>query len=167
MYQIGKITNTHGIKGEVKIYNLSDFNRFFVGAKIYVMLKGKKVEFTIDRVRPQGTVLIVKLHSYDDINDILIYKGLDVYADEIVTEQLEEDDYHYDSLIDKDVYTKDGAFVGVVAGLIPVPQGHLLEIKKESGKNILVPFVNAFVEEVLDDKIIITPIEGLLWLLIS
>ena len=45
MYQIGKITNTHGIKGEVKIYNLSDFNRFFVGAKIYVMLQGKKVEF--------------------------------------------------------------------------------------------------------------------------
>jgi 16S rRNA processing protein RimM len=32
MVQIGKITSTHGIKGEVKIYSLSDFNRFFVGA---------------------------------------------------------------------------------------------------------------------------------------
>ena len=164
MYQIGKITNTHGIKGEVKIYNLSDFNRFFVGAKIYVMLKGEKVEFTIERVRPQGTVLIVKFHSYDDINDILIYKGLDVYADGIPVEELEEDDYHYDSLLDKDVFTNDSIFVGKVIGITPVPQGHLLEIQKENGKIVLVPFINAFVEDVLDDKIIINPIEGLLWL---
>ncbi|PKK92533.1 MAG: 16S rRNA processing protein RimM [Tenericutes bacterium HGW-Tenericutes-6] len=162
MYHIGKITNTHGIKGEVKIYNLSDFNRFFVGAKIYVMLKGKKVEFIIDRVRPQGTILIVKLRSYDDINDVLIYKGLDVYADEIPVEELEDDDYHYDSLLEKAVYTNDHVYIGKVVGLTPVPQGHLLEIQKESGKNILIPFVSAFVEEVLDDKIIINPIEGLL-----
>lgn len=162
MYQIGKITNTHGIKGEVKIYNLSDFNRFLVGAEIYVMIKGKKVNFTIDRVRPQGKMFIVKFQSYDNINDILVYKGLDVFTDEVVTEELEDDDYHYQSLLDKKVYTNTNQYVGIVTGLIPVPQGHLLEILKENDQKAFVPFVKAFILEVSEDKIIIDPIEGLL-----
>ncbi|MBU1093305.1 MAG: ribosome maturation factor RimM [Firmicutes bacterium] len=162
MYQIGKITNSHGIKGEVKIYNLSDFKRFVVGGPIFVMMKEKRVDFTIERVRPQGNILIVKFKSYDNINDILVYKGLDVYADEIVEEELEEDDFHYQSLLNKDVYTNTNDFVGTVCSLIPVPQGHLLEIEKQNGKKVLVPFVKAFIEDVLDDKIIINPIEGLL-----
>jgi len=160
MYQIGKITNTHGIKGEVKIYNLSDFSRFLVNENIFVMVKGEKKYFTIERVRPQGSLFIVKLKGYDDINDILQFKGLEVYSDK--EPDLEEDDYHYQSLLDKEVYTDQNEHVGKVASLIPVPQGHLLEILKLDGKKVLVPFVKAFVIDVDDEKIVIKPIEGLL-----
>lgn len=55
MYKIGKITNTHGIKGEVKIFNMSDFNRFSVGKEIFILLKQEKVCFVIERVRTQKT----------------------------------------------------------------------------------------------------------------
>jgi hypothetical protein len=51
MYLIGNITNSHGIRGEVKIYNYSDFNRFFIGAIVFVMIKGVKKTFEIERVR--------------------------------------------------------------------------------------------------------------------
>ncbi|MDO9630046.1 MAG: ribosome maturation factor RimM [Acholeplasmataceae bacterium] len=162
MYQIGKITNTHGIKGEVKIYNLSDFNRFFVNAEVYVLIQGKKKQFIIERARSQGNLFIVKFKGYDNINDILVYKGLEVYSDAEVTKQLEKDDYHYQSLLEKDVYTDLGVFVGKVTHMIPVPQGHLLEIEKENGKKVMIPFIKIFVSEVLEDRIIITPIEGLL-----
>ncbi|MBU1142706.1 MAG: ribosome maturation factor RimM [Firmicutes bacterium] len=162
MYQIGKITNTHGIKGEVKIYNLSDFNRFFVHAEVYVLIQGKKKFFTIERVRSQANLLIVKFKGYDDINLILPYKGLEVYSDAPVTQELEEDDYHYQSLLNKDVYTNSDVYVGKVVHMIPVPQGHLLEIEKEDGKKVMIPFIKVFVSEVLVDRIIITPIEGLL-----
>jgi len=162
MYLIGNIANTHGIKGEVKIYNLSDFNRFLVSAKIYVLIKNEKKYFTIERVRPQGNLFIVKFKGIDNINDVLAYKGLDVYSDDDVTKQLEKDDYHYTSLLDKDVYTQEGLKIGKVISLVPVPQGHLLEIEKTDGKKALVPFVDAFVKEVLSDRIIILPIEGLL-----
>ena len=162
MYQIGKITNTHGIKGEVKIYNLSDFNRFFVHAEVYVLIQGKKKFFTIERVRSQANLLIVKFKGFDDINLILPYKGLEVYSDNPVTQELEEDDYHYQSLLNKDVYTNSDVYVGKVLHMIPVPQGHLLEIEKEDGKKVMIPFIKVFVSEVLEDRIIITPIEGLL-----
>lgn len=162
MYQIGKITNSHGIKGEVKIYNLSDFNRFLVGAEVYVMIKGNKKTFTIERVRPQGNMLIVKFKSYDNINDILAYKGLDVYTDEKPKDLMDSDDYHYQDLIEKKVYTDQNELVGSVISMIPVPQGHLLEIEKPDGKKVLVPFVKVFVTDVKEDMIIIKPIEGLL-----
>jgi 16S rRNA processing protein RimM len=162
MYQIGKITNTHGIKGEVKIYNLSDFNRFLVNEDIFVINKGIRKYFTIERVRPQGSLLIVKLKGYDDINLVLPFKGLDVYTEKSPDDELEEDDYHYQDLLEKEVYTEQGEHIGKVISLIPVPQGHLLEILKQDGTKALVPFVKAFVLEVKPDKIVIQPIEGLL-----
>lgn len=162
MYQIGKIANTHGIKGEVKIYNLSDFNRFFVGAKVYVIINQEKKEFTIERARPQGPMFIVKFKEYHNINDVLYLKGQEVYTDESPDDQLEEDDYHFDMLLDKDVYTDTNQYVGKVISLVPVPQGHLLEIEKENHKKVLIPFVSAFISKVDEDKIIITPIEGLI-----
>ena len=82
MYLIGNIANTHGIKGEVKIYNLSDFSRFLVSAKIYVMIKGEKKYFTIEKVRSQGNLFVVKFKGIDNINDVLAYKGMDVFSDD-------------------------------------------------------------------------------------
>ena len=162
MYLIGNIANTHGIKGEVKIYNLSDFSRFLVSAKIYVMIKGEKKYFTIEKVRSQGNLFVVKFKGIDNINDVLAYKGMDVFSDDDVSKQLEEDDYHYGALIDKNVYSDQGELLGRVISLVEVPQGHLMEIEKIDGKKALVPFVKAFVKEVLSDRVIIQPIEGLL-----
>ena len=162
MYLIGNIANTHGIRGEVKIYNLSDFNRFLVNAEVYVQIKGEKKFFTIERSRPQGNLYIVKFKGFDNINDVLAYKGLDVFSDFDASDELEDDDYHYQELLDKDVYTTDQVLLGKVISLIPVPQGHLLEIEKIDGSKALVPFVKAFVKDVLKDKIVIEPIEGLL-----
>ena len=161
-YLIGHITNTHGIRGEVKIYNYSDFNRFFVGAKVYVEMKGIQTYFQIERVREQNNLLIVKFKNYDNINDILMYKGLDIYSDDDISDQLDEDDYHYQSLFDKPCYTKEGLFLGTVLSVVEVPQGHLLEIKTADERKVLVPFIKAFVKDVLNDKIIIEPIEGLI-----
>ena len=41
MFLVGKIVGTHGIKGEVKVINESDFDRFFVGSKLFVYKNNK------------------------------------------------------------------------------------------------------------------------------
>lgn len=164
MYQIGKITSTHGIRGEVKIYNLSDFDRFFVGHKVYVMIKDQKVYFEIEQIRAHKNILITKFVGYDNINDILPFKGLYLYSDEEIDDQLEDDDYHYEDVIEKDVILEDGTKVGKAISLIEVPQGHLLEIEKLNGKKALIPFRKEFVGDIDEKSIIIKPIEGMLWL---
>jgi len=141
---------------------MSDFNRFSVGKEIYVLQKGEKIYFTIERIRTQKNILIIKFKGYDDINLIEAYKGLELYSDDLVTDELEEDDYHYSDLIDLDVFDLNHQKLGTVKSIIPVPQGHLLEILTIEGKKALVPFNQAFIEHVLKDSIIIKPIEGLL-----
>lgn len=162
MYQIGKITSTHGIKGEVKIYSLSDFDRFLVGHEIYVLISGQKKVFEIEHVRAHKNILIVKFVGYDNINDVLAYKGLYVYSDQEVLDQLEEDDYHYEDIIGKKIVLDDQSEVGIAISLIEVPQGHLLEIEKKDGKKVLIPFRKEFVGDIDDDTIIIKSVEGLL-----
>jgi 16S rRNA processing protein RimM len=162
MYKVGKITSTHGIKGEVKIYNLSDFDRFLVGNKVFVMINDQKHELTIEKVRENKNMLIVKFSEFNDINDILPYKGLYVYSDQDVSDQLETNDYHYEDVIGKKVVTDQLEQVGIASALIEVPQGHLLEIEKPDGKKALVPFIKEFIGDIDDEKIMIKPIEGLL-----
>ncbi len=162
MYQIGKITSTHGIKGEVKIYDLSDFDRFFVGHKIYVLVKDEKKYFEIEQVRSHKNMLIVKFVGYDNINDILPYKGFYVYTDENVSDQLDSDDYHYEDVIGKIIILEDQTKIGIATSLIEVPQGHLLEVEKMDGKKTLIPFRKEFVGEIDEAFIVIKPIEGLL-----
>ena len=113
---------------------------FFVGAKLYVEYKGVKTYFQIERVRIQNNLYIVKFKNFDNINDILMFKGYDVYSDDDVTDELEEDDYHYLSLIDKLCYTPEGTFLGTVESVVPVPQGHLLEIRTKEEKTCFSSF---------------------------
>jgi 16S rRNA processing protein RimM len=107
-------------------------------------------------------MLIVKFSEFNDINDILPYKGLYVYSDQDVSDQLETNDYHYEDVIGKKVVTDQLEQVGIASALIEVPQGHLLEIEKPDGKKALVPFIKEFIGDIDDEKIVIKPIEGLL-----
>ena len=158
MYKIGKIINTHGIRGEVKIKSESDFERFKKGEIVQISDK----PFTIKSVRMQNDVYLVSFENYPDLTSVEKLKGLYVYSDqEILIE--DEDEFHYSDLIGKKVFTTSNKFVGIITDILEVPQGHILEIKNENKKN-LVPFVDAFIDEI-DEDVIIREIEGLLkWL---
>lgn len=155
MYKIGKIINTHGIRGEVKIKSESDFDRFEKKKIVYI----NDGSFTIKSVRMQNDIYLVSFEDYPDLTSVEKLKGLYVYSDEEITIK-NDDEFHYQELIGKQVYTTSNKFVGIITDLLEVPQGHILEIKDNNKKN-LVPFVDAFIVEV-DENVIINEIEGLL-----
>ena len=78
--KIGKLVNTHGIKGEVKI--LSDFTKkdlvFIPGFKIYI--GNKKTLMIINSYRHHKMFDMITLKGITNINDVLQYKGLDVFV---------------------------------------------------------------------------------------
>ena len=80
--RIGKIVNTHGLKGELRI--LSDFrhkeNVFIKGMKLYV--GKKKEEFTINTYRFHKIYDMVTFEGFNNINDVEYLKGLQVYINE-------------------------------------------------------------------------------------
>ena len=156
---IGKIVNTHGIKGELRI--LSDFpykNQVFKpNTKIYI---GKKKELkVIEKYRFHKIFDMVVLQEHYDINEVLPYKGKDIYIDreETIINGILEEDY-----IGLKVYC-NSIFKGTVKGLLKgVKQDNL--IIENNNKKYYVPNVDAFIKNIdLENKTIeIEEIEGLL-----
>ena len=98
---VGKIVNTHGIKGEVRI--LSDFKyKVRVLSKYFKIYIGKnKEEVIINSYRPHKQFDMITIEGITNINDVLKYKGKSVYL------VLEDDEYLDEDLIGLDVIMND------------------------------------------------------------
>ncbi len=160
-YLVGRIINTHGIKGELKVINESNFERFFKGSELYLKKDDKYIKITITSVRIHQGYYLITINNLLNINDVLAYVGLDIYTDK--HEELEEGRFYFDDLIGCLVYGEDNKKIGIVKDIMDNPNQSLLEI--DTGTKItLIPFVEAFIKDVDIDnkKIIINVIEGLL-----
>ncbi len=156
----GKILATHGLKGAVKIQNYSDFNRFFEGNIVYYQEGNEYLPLKIKMVANYKQGILVVFDGYEDINLIEPLVGNILYAI-ASNDDLEEDEYFYSDLLNKDLYNTKGQKRGKVIDVKEYPQGHMLIAIVEE-KRRMIPFRKEFVKEVLSDKIIIEEIEGLL-----
>lgn len=159
MVEIGVITTTHGIKGELKIKELSDFDRFKVNEEMFIIYDDKEIKLTVERARPQKNILIVKFKEFGNINEVLSFRGLSIYSN--VRGKLESNEYYFEDLLGLKAYTNLDEYIGDVINIIELPHGHLLEVRNNDKKS-LIPLEKEFIIEVTDNKIIIKPIEGLL-----
>ena len=152
---IGKIVNTHGIKGELRI--LSDFRHqskvFKVGMKLYV---GKeKEEFTINSYRFHKIFDMVTFKGFNNINDVLYLKGRQVYInkEDLI---LDDGEIFIDDLIGYEVIIGDKNIGRVTEVLYNPKANDVLKIG-----DILVPYVKALIIKIEDNKIYYTEIGGL------
>lgn len=161
-FKCGSVMTTHGIKGALKVRSFSDFNRFYVGSRLYILHNGNYEEVKVSKVSIQGDYYLVTFEGYDDINKVLKYHSNDIYVSELDRgNELNEGEYYYSDLIGLNVVNQNNDARGVVIEIRELPQAEYLVIKYNE-KNVLVPFINEFIIEV-SDKIIVKEIEGLFW----
>ena len=156
---IGDIVNTHGIKGELKIISHFKYksNVFIKGTPIYI---GKnKEKQVINSYRKHKIFDMITLLGFNDINEVLKYKGEPVY---IHKNEIKIDGILNEELIDMDVYNED-SFIGKVTDILNNGVYDILVIEKENNKN-LVPNINEFIKNIdlENKKIQINMIEGLI-----
>lgn len=142
---IGKIVNTHGIKGEVRLLSKFKFKSkvFIPSIKIYI---GKdKIEEEINTYRPHKQFDMITMKGYTNINEVLKYKGSRVYINKEDL-LLDKGEYLDEDLIGLNVIV-DNKVVGKVIRLDIYPHQNLLVVKVE-GKSCLIPYVSDIIEEV-------------------
>ena len=103
--QIGVITTTHGVRGEVKVYPTTDPERFLSLDRVFLDTGKEKKELHVTGVRFFKQLAIVKFKGIDNINDIERYKGCSLYVTREDAIPLEEDEYYIADLQGMQMYT--------------------------------------------------------------
>lgn len=154
--KIGKVIGTFGIKGELKVYSESDFieYRFRKGAKIFLVSPKNTFECSVSNFRFHNKNLLIKINDISDINLVEKYIGYEIYVDASDEPELENDEYYLDDLVGIEAFDEKNNYIGILEDFIEVPQGYIMEIKKDKNK-ILIPFVDEYILDITDDKIII------------
>ena len=138
---IGKILNTHGIKGDLKVVSFSDFDsdRYKRGSKIYV--GDDKKEYVVLDYRQHQSVLLVRFKDNEDINLVEKLKNQLVYKANDDIKPLKKGEYYFSQLKDLDVYM-DNELIGKVIRVEEGMTHNNLRIKTiKDNKEHLVPYV--------------------------
>lgn len=160
-FRCGKILTTHGLKGDLKIQILSDFDRFSIGKRLYIKHKDEYVPVIIDKSSNFGKNLLVRFKDLEDINLVEKYHSDELYvSSEDRKDELAIDEYYYTDLLGLEVINQDGKSRGFVKEIKELPQCDYLYVENQ-GKFSYIPFLEEFIIEV-NDKIIINEIEGLI-----
>ena len=155
--EIGKVVNTFGIKGELKIQSDSDFveYRYQVGKTIFLKMRNIVKEVKVSSFRILKGNVVITINNLFDINQVEQYIGATVLADKQDVPPLEDGEFMIDDIVGLSVYDINEQYIGKVVDVIIIPASDILEIECTDGKKVLVPYCEDFIIEVLDDRLVI------------
>ena len=159
LIKIGKIVNTHGLKGELRFISIFPYKDkvFIKNMTIYINKENKEV---ITSYRKHKNFDMITLEGYTNINEVLKYKGQSVFvnSDDI---KLDKDKYLDEELIGLEVIFQDSN-KGIVSDIERYEKTTLLVVKNKD-KEHLIPYNDNIIDkiDIKNKKIYIKDIKGL------
>ena len=139
--QVGVISSTHGIRGEVKVFPTTDDPARFKKLKIVLLDTGKELtELEVQSVKFFKQFVILKLRGIDNINDIEIYKGKSLLVPREDAVELEENEYYIADLIGMEVVTDEGEF-GILRDVMETGANEVYIIDSKEHGEVLIPAI--------------------------
>lgn len=150
MLAVGKICNTHGVRGNIKLIPWTDFPEVFENID-YITVEN--IRYDIKDVKYQKSNIILKLQGIDTVEEAEKLRDLTAYCEETQFEELPEDTYYIADLIGCEVYEGEN-LLGKVADVFSAGGADLYEIKGK-GAPIYLPAIKENVLSVdIKNKII-------------
>lgn len=156
----GKITSTHGIKGEIKIYPYTDdVDNILNLKKLYI----NKEEYKINSIKFHKNMFIVKLNGINTIEQAEKFRNVLVQREISDEEVLEEDTYYVKDLIGLNVFLEDETLFGKVKDVFQTGANDVYVIETPDSKEVLIPATKSVVKSVCiaENKMVIELMEGL------
>lgn len=164
--KIGALIKPFGLKGEMKVYSMTDFaeERFEVGKTVYLAINKDKVPLKIATFRMHKDQPLISFEGAQDINLIEKYSKTELYIRKEDLHQLNEGEYYFFELKGLEVIDQKANRIGHVMQVEETGANNVLRIKTEDQREVLVPYVDAFIKKVdlANNRLIIHVIEGLL-----
>ena len=144
-FDVGKIVNTHGIRGLVKVVSQSDDpDKFF---KIKSVIIEEEV-YAIEHASVNKQFVLLKLKGIDDMNAAAALKGKVLKVLEGDAIKLSEGEYFIRDIYDMEVYEENGEFLGVIGDIIFTGANDVYIVKKEGVKDLLIPAIESCILDV-------------------
>lgn len=161
---IGQIINTYGVKGELKVYPLTDnINRFNDLEDIYIEFNEELKNFRIEYIKCMNNLVVMKLKGIDDIDSAKKLQNhyINVHRNNAI--KLPENTYFVCDIIDADVYTVEGLYLGKVYDVIQTGSNDVYIVKKQNSE-ILIPALKIIIKDlnIIEKRIIVDLPEGLI-----
>ena len=164
-FRVGVIANTHGIRGEVKVYPTTDDINRFKKLKKCILDTGKEyIDLNVESVKFFKNMVILKFKEYNNINDIECYKGKDILVSRDNAVKLEKGEYYIADILGAKVILEDGSEFGVLEDVIQTGANDVYVVKTLDNKEVLLPKIDECVKKLdIENKIVTVHImKGLL-----
>ena len=164
LLQVGVITQTHGIRGEVKVFPTTDDVNRFKKLKETILDTGKeKITLEVEGVKFFKQFVILKFKGFDNINDIEKHKGKSLYVTRQNAVKLKKNEYFIADLIDVAVYNEDDTLLGTLTDVLETG-ANVYQIKTTDGKEILIPAIKECIlsVDIEGRKMVVHLLDGLI-----
>lgn len=147
--QVGIISSTHGVRGEVKVFPTTDDAARFKKLKeaLLGLPSGEKLPLRIEHVKFFKQFVILKFADYDSINDIEKYRGLSLFVTRENAVKLEKDEYFIADLIGLSVENEDGERIGELTDVMETGANDVYVIRRMDGGELLLPAIRQCILE--------------------
>lgn len=161
--EVGKIINTHGLRGEVKIVTWTDSPEVFEELKFCIAkMRGVETRLDIKNIKYQKNNIIVAFSQLTSIEEAEKLKNATLLVPREELGELPEGVYYIADLIGCEVFDKNGK-IGDLVDVFGTGSNDVYDIKREGKKNLLVPIIDGVLQsvDIENKKIIIEIPKGL------
>ena len=149
LLQVGVITTTHGVRGEVKVFPTTDDPARFKKLKNVILDTGKeKIDLEVAGVKFFKNMVILKFKGIDDINDVEKYRKKSLYVTRENALKLKKNEYFIADLIGHKVESDEGEDLGTLSDVLQTGANDVYVLSKEGEDDILLPAIKECVKEV-------------------
>lgn len=148
-FQVGIITSTHGVRGEVKVFPTTDDAKRFKNLKEVILDTGKEqIPMEIEGVKFLKQFVVLKFKGIDSINDVEKYRRGSLLVERKNAVRLGRDEYFAADLEGLTVRGEDGADIGVLTEVMATGANDVYVIALNDGRELLLPAIKQCVLEV-------------------
>lgn len=146
---IGKIVNTQGHRGEVRVLPLTDFPERFQGMeKVRLYREGWTADYSIAKTYAHKKFIIMKLAGVDDMDLAETLKGALIMVTREELMPLPEHTYYIFDLVGLKVFTLDGRYLGQVTEVISTGANDVYQVEGVTRRPLLIPALKSVVHKI-------------------
>ncbi len=142
LLQVGVITSTHGVRGEVKVFPTTDDPARFKKLKQVILDDGKQqIDLEIASVKFFKNMVILKFKGIDNINDVEKYRRATLLVTRENAVPLAENEYFIADLIGLSAVSDEGEELGTITDVLQTGANDVYVVTTPQKEEILVPAI--------------------------